>query len=1062
MKRALKLHVVLGLILSQCVHAEEIEIMASGQATHNLTGITIVSGTLEVPAQGYWTVPAPFSLSGSITQIFLQPPQDWIQRQQGRRLMQIQHKDRIRQGRSPLHRLYWALMEHARNHEGVQSTNLQELTQAQQKDINDFTGSPYQLELDVQGAAYVWLPGIQLNLTDDPLRIDPNAEPEPMVVEVQPYCKDGEHWVLYTNGDVRRVEIDEDLMAQYHLTVTPLREKPIYEETLPSSVTYQVYGLKIPDSQEPARFEIQNLQTQETLNCRWNPTPGNLGQETIRQWANLRQATWGHLIYEYDAPILKQWTVLQQRLYDTDQALEPRRPWQGRNRDRQINMFGVLGGQAALQETFQLQSLEVREVNDTGPVPIDQIEGVTVKSHPFKEMLGANPGGQLPLANLVPDDCLMAHFPKPQALEPFMGSGSDFLSHLGSLSLGRSLDYGLVDRYLQRLGLTRELLKQLMKMGALEECIIFTPDLFFIDGTDLAIVARAPQFHLLTSFLQLIGLELSPGNIVELPTLDGGHAYWSLQDDLVLISTHRSLLNQALHLKQNQGQGSLGQSDEFKYMLTQLPPTERTRAFLYFSDPFIRRLVSPATKIGQLRRLQTRVNMNQATSAALLYQLDQQVGFPTVTRLMKLGYLPADFDRDDVQLEPNLMAISKAYGPNCQLKSLMQTPVNQATAIETQAYGRYVEAYSRYWRQFFDPIAVRLDETPDQGLELTTFILPLLDSWLYTQVRECVPGQQGPTLRIPQIEPAPIALFSLNLSEKMWMDFIGDMIQSVSATDTSFVDDFGPALHLAIQDADPVIAFGGGDLLGIAGQMNGFNEMMMIPMIVSLLTRPCAIFIETQNQDDLIQFLEQGGLNAMFIQFANELGVETYRLTDRDAWILCVDLFGMAKLRFGIAVQDNYLIVTNQPWSQQLSITGTSISPLNDLALRLEPTAAQEQLAAMFTSAMEKQRRSALQGQAMLTPLIWSGTQTIADALDLHQQLFGFAPKHPGTGNWQRNDQGHLVSSDYGSPYQAHQPGYNHQPAFGLLQGINPLEVSLQIEDTGLRTRIYWRFHCDP
>ena len=40
------------------------------------------------------------------------------------------------------------------------------------------------------------------------------------------------------------------------------------------------------------------------------------------------------------------------------------------------------------------------------------------------------------------------------------------------------------------------------------------------------------------------------------------------------------------------------------------------------------------------------------------------------------------------------------------------------TAAEAQAYGSYVENYTRFWRRFFDPIAVRLDDTPDGALEI--------------------------------------------------------------------------------------------------------------------------------------------------------------------------------------------------------------------------------------------------------------------------------------------------------------------------------------------------------
>ena len=42
---------------------------------------------------------------------------------------------------------------------------------------------------------------------------------------------------------------------------------------------------------------------------------------------------------------------------------------------------------------------------------------------------------------------------------------------------------------------------------------------------------------------------------------------------------------------------ALGRSAEFRYMLTEMPVRAETRALVYLSDPFIRRMVGPAVKI---------------------------------------------------------------------------------------------------------------------------------------------------------------------------------------------------------------------------------------------------------------------------------------------------------------------------------------------------------------------------------------------------------------------------------------------------------------------------------
>ena len=93
----------------------------------------------------------------------------------------------------------------------------------------------------------------------------------------------------------------------------------------------------------------------------------------------------------------------------------------------------------------------------------------------------------------------------------------------------------------------------------------------------------------------------------------------------------------------------------------------------------------------------------------------------------------------------------------------------------------------------------------------------------------------------------------------------------------------------------------------------------------------------------------------------------------------------------------------------------------------------------------------------MLLPLLWTGSDNVTGAIDRHQALFGFVPTHPGDGTWALDSNDRLVSTDFGSPGHPLQPALREgSQGFGLLQGISQVDVSLQIEDTGLRTRIYW------
>ena len=58
-------------------------------------------------------------------------------------------------------------------------------------------------------------------------------------------------------------------------------------------------------------------------------------------------------------------------------------------------------------------------------MPITDIPGVEVRSHPFEEMLGDRPGGRIELADVIPPDRLLAYFPQPRGLTGMLDLGAN-------------------------------------------------------------------------------------------------------------------------------------------------------------------------------------------------------------------------------------------------------------------------------------------------------------------------------------------------------------------------------------------------------------------------------------------------------------------------------------------------------------------------------------------------------------------------------------------------------------------------------------------------------------
>jgi HEAT repeat protein len=786
---------------------------------------------------------------------------------------------------------------------------------------------------------------------------------------------------------------------------------------------------------------------------------------SIQNFVKARLEQWRPLLSQSDTPVLRSWVARHDELYATGdldlETLAPNRNGEGRTTD----ILNVLGGRPAVRETLQLQLIDAPGMSHNGlrDIPISDVLGLQVKSHPFEEMLKETQAEEktLPLADLVPSDHFFAHFATLPALMDFLEGGSDFLFRLGSAFAVNSIGYDLKSRYLAHLGLSEEHLRQWQATGVVQEIGIVLPDLFLIDGTEVTALVRVSARKPVQATLPHVDVEgLAEPNIVERKLESGRKAYWALRDDIFFFSTSRSELDKVLKLRQKAGRDSLGRSAEFRYMLQQLPIREETRAYFYFSDPFLRHLVGPGTKIAQLRRMQTRADLEMLTAGALLYRLDGQRGIPALGKLVKLGYVPREFASRNYTVHQNFVSESEKYGPLPDLKSLVENPVQMLSQEEAAAYESYVGDYSRFWRQFFDPIAMRLDNAGDETLELTTLILPLLDSDIYDEITKLVSKEEtGAPLKVPKLRPEPAFLLSANLSDslriKLTEKLTGALVQYTSVSPAIF-DSFGSAIHFAIQDSKPIVALGSGDILGAFSEGTFADEGLssVVPALLSVLTRPCKLVVELKDPSRVLNFLRQAGVKRSLGGGQGEL----YQVEGRDAWIYKLTLFEMIQLHLGVAIENGYLVISNLPWAQHTTVEDVVQVPLNGARLHLNLGAVSDQLPALHTKAFSDYRAAAIDGMGYLYPLLTSGVAiTVEEAQEKHLALFGFKPVHPGPGTWLWQD-GELKSSVLGSPVRPMQPAFRSgDRAFGLFQKIDSLSVNMQLEDTGLRARVRWK-----
>ena len=79
------------------------------------------------------------------------------------------------------------------------------------------------------------------------------------------------------------------------------------------------------------------------------------------------------------------------------------------------------------------------------------------------------------------------------------------------------------------------------------------------------------------------------------------------------------------------------------------------------------------------------------------------------------------------------------HGHADNLVPCIETPLAWVNGIENDEYKEFLDQYLLYWRTFFDPIAVRIQVTPEK-YRLETIVLPLIDNSIYTGLAKSLNG----------------------------------------------------------------------------------------------------------------------------------------------------------------------------------------------------------------------------------------------------------------------------------------------------------------------------------
>jgi hypothetical protein len=428
----------------------------------------------------------------------------------------------------------------------------------------------------------------------------------------------------------------------------------------------------------------------------------------------------------------------------------------GPPRDAYSQLYETTTGAAAITESLQLRRM-LGERRPEGPRTIDvaKVRGIDIAEHPWAKMMEGRQPDAEPLAKLVPHDNYYLHF---KSFAKFIEMG-DLLDQWGTSAVRayevQATDYRLKERYEKQLCLKTSLLGRTFGPLVIKGMAVTGNDGFLREGSDLAVIFHVANHNLFRTGVEpyLRDARREFGDQLRETkddyrgvTIEGFvtprrevSLYRAAFDEFVVyanspVGVRRILDTRAGRLR------PLADSLDFQYMRTVFRLSDPAEdGFVFLPDAFIRQLVGPASKIKEKRRVEGLAGLTMATNAALYHAWLHGKPPADLETLLRSGDLqPADLATPDQSAVAwdgaKQQAVSDRYNTIHFATPLIELPIDTISREEQQDYDRFRAQYLGLWRQYFDPVGLRLKFDREQ-VRVETYILPLIQSTQYNELR---------------------------------------------------------------------------------------------------------------------------------------------------------------------------------------------------------------------------------------------------------------------------------------------------------------------------------------
>ncbi len=399
---------------------------------------------------------------------------------------------------------------------------------------------------------------------------------------------------------------------------------------------------------------------------------------------------------------------------------------------------------------------------------IGDLRGPTQASHPWKEMLkGRNPHVSR-LSKLVPADFFLVESRSVSKLLQALSAFSSCKDYIGNQLQQPPVDLNLVER-IQRQMLIDDAVMELLERGELNEICLAGSDLYLADGSDVSVIVAASEDMAHQLFRDIADhaaakcderlscdyFEYRGINCIAIASRELEISIFAANPlpDIHLRSNSRHALQRILDAITDSGTPKLGESDEFAFVRTLMPweQADEENVFVYFSDPFIRSLVGPQTRIVQSRRKICQSHLKMIDSSVMLFSAQEGELPSSLDEIRSRRCIPSgrtelkcpDGGTYSLRAEGNgsplPCGVCSVHGVSALMTPCIDLPIGPVTQQESKAYVEFVQTYNRYWRTYFDPIGISV-LVRDREYTVETVVLPLIDNSIYTALAATLGG----------------------------------------------------------------------------------------------------------------------------------------------------------------------------------------------------------------------------------------------------------------------------------------------------------------------------------